>query len=229
MFVTSLSRDRSCLILEPYRCKSLTGPNYNKICRKRARTDTSKVGFPPGKWHSQKELRKISPQEPWGQRKTKYVCGLRFISHYVFAGFARSCFQKKIPEWALVLEVIFFASFGSLGCFNGRTHRLVGRGCSRGKGQQLMSSQVMAGGSWAWICQNHENAQFCGLTPSAKKSAPIPTGPSNEKASRSVPWATRCCCLRRFPKSKIRTKNPKWRCNDEGERPVQTPKNSQSL
>ena len=37
---------------------------------------------------------------------------------------------------------IFFESFGCLGCLNDRAHRILSRGCSGGKGQELMSSPV---------------------------------------------------------------------------------------
>ena len=50
--------------------------------------------------------------------------------------------RKKVPEWILVPEVYFFESFGCLGCFMDGNHRIWSRGCSRGNGQETMSSQV---------------------------------------------------------------------------------------
>ena len=50
--------------------------------------------------------------------------------------------QKQVPGWILVPEVFFSESFGCLGCFVGGNHRIWSRGCSRGKGQEPMSSQV---------------------------------------------------------------------------------------
>ena len=49
---------------------------------------------------------------------------------------------KNIPEWILVLEALFLEFFfGCLGCSNGGAHRILSRGCNRGRGQEPMISQ----------------------------------------------------------------------------------------
>ena len=203
---------------------------------------------------------------------------------------------KPLPEKSLNgfwSRRFFFESFGCLGCFIDGNYRIWGRGCSRGNGQETMSSQVqqpcqtlelppkswpqipwradqrsasfqklplgsgMVAGFWVWILGGFlENAQFCCLAPCAKNplrirtqnphtqlknprqnprqksapksapktrtkihtqnphqnprpsSQPIPTETHNEKGTRGVPWATRCCYSRRHPRKKNRTKNP---------------------